>query len=71
MAKTISKKKVGVVLPTRLNVREKPNGKIVGLLKCGDSVEYMADKSGWTKIKYKDSSAWVMSEFVEVKEELE
>lgn len=71
MAKTNNKTKVGVVLPNLLNVREKPNGKIVGLLKSKTIVEILSDKNGWLKIKHFGAHAWVNGSFVEIKEDAE
>lgn len=68
MAKTNSKTKIGVVLPPRLNVREKPDGKIVGLLKAGAVVEIASQKNGWLKIYYNNSTAWVLGDYIEKKE---
>lgn len=68
MAKTNSKTKVGVVLPNRLNVREKPEGKAIGLLKSGSVVEIVSQKGEWLKIRYNNSTAWVVGEYIEKKE---
>jgi uncharacterized protein YgiM (DUF1202 family) len=71
MAKTNRKRMVGVVLPTRLNVRQSPLGKIVGLLNCGDSVEVISTKDNWAKIRYGSDLMWVAAEHIEVKGEVE
>ena len=71
MAKTTSKTKVGVVLPSLLNVRDKPNGKIVGLLKAKSAVEVLSEKNGWLKIRYFNANAWVDGTFIGIKEEVE
>lgn len=71
MAKTNNKTRVGVVLPTRLNVREKPNGRIVGLIKQNAEVEVLSERNGWLKIRYLCAYAFVSAQFVDVKEEAE
>lgn len=67
MAKTTKNKMVGVVLPARLNVRQKPFGKIVGLLSRGDSIEVLSVKDNWAKIRYGIDLAWVAAEYLEMK----
>ncbi|EKD82133.1 MAG: Protective antigen SpaA-like protein, partial [uncultured bacterium] len=54
---------------TRLNVRSKPWGKIVGKLYDGDKLKIVAKEGDWLKIEYNGGYAYVHSNYVEVGEE--
>lgn len=57
------KKKFGVVVGGNLNVREIPNGKIIGNLPSGETIEILEEEDGW----YKIDNGYVMAKFVEVR----
>lgn len=60
----VNKKTVNVSQGSVLNVRETPNGKIVGGLGRGSEVEYISEANGWTKIKYNGKEAYVFSAYL-------
>lgn len=65
MAKT--KKMVvetGVVLPSYLNVREAPEGRILHQLKKGAVVNIGSEKDAWCKVQVNQITGWVRSEFL-------
>jgi GH25 family lysozyme M1 (1,4-beta-N-acetylmuramidase) len=53
-----------VITAALLNVRKKPNGKIVVVLKHGQTVEVTSIKNGWAKIKSGKSTLYVGSKFI-------
>lgn len=57
------RKKEGVVVGGTLNIRNNPNGDIVGRLPSGEVIEILEEKDGW----YKIDKGFVMTKFVEVK----
>ena len=61
-----------VTATTELNVRAKPStsAKIVGSLHRGQTVKAKSESDGWTKITYKDKTAYVASRYLEKGEEL-
>lgn len=65
MAKT---KKVvvetGVVLPSYLNVRETPDGRILHHIKKGIVVDIVSQKGDWCKVRVDHLTGWVRSEFL-------
>ncbi len=62
--------KVGYVnVRTRLNVRTKPWGKIIGKLYDGDKLKIVGKEGSWYKIEYNGGYAYVHSNYVEVGEE--
>lgn len=65
MAKT---KKVvvetGVVLPSYLNVRETPDGRILHHIKKGTVVDIVSQKGDWCKVRVDHLAGWVRSEFL-------
>lgn len=61
-----TKKAVGVVLPTWLNVRVEPNGEIIDKIPKGTAVEIVVNESGWANVHVDGLSGWVASEFLAV-----
>jgi len=62
--------KIGFVnVRTRLNVRTKPWGKIIGKLYDGDKLKIVAKEGSWYKIEYNGGYAYVHSNYVEVGDE--
>ena len=61
-----------VTATTELNVRAKPStsAKIVGSLHRGQTVKAKSESNGWTKITYKDKTAYVSSRYVTKGEDL-
>ncbi|EAD0589395.1 N-acetylmuramoyl-L-alanine amidase [Listeria monocytogenes] len=53
-----------------LNVREKPStsSKSLGLLNNGDQVTVTSQQNGWAQIQYNDTSAWVSSDYLTIRE---
>ncbi|NCB40129.1 MAG: hypothetical protein EOM80_15320 [Erysipelotrichia bacterium] len=51
---------------TRLNVRTKPWGKIIGKLYDGDKLRIIAREGDWLKIHYNGKVAYVHSDYVEI-----
>lgn len=54
---------------TRLNVRERPWGKIIGKLYDGDKLSILGREGDWLKIRYNGGEAYVHSHYVEVGQE--
>lgn len=50
------------IAPDRLNVRNKPNGKIIGKLHTGDKVEVWQEQSGWCRIGV---DRWVSGQYLQ------
>lgn len=70
MAKTTKKKKaVGIVSPKRLNVRVKPDGKIVDTIVKDSAADVLAEENGWFKIVCGNLSGWVKAEYLTIKED--
>jgi hypothetical protein len=64
------KEKIGFVdVNTRLNVRNRPWGKIIGKLYDGDKLRIISREGDWLKIHYEGKAAYVHSHYVEVGEE--
>jgi len=63
--------KVGTVTCDMLNVRESAStsAKIVAQLPQGTKVKVLESSSEWYKINYNDSTGWVFSEFLSVRDE--
>ena len=68
-AKPLSSKIGFVNVNTRLNVRNKPWGKIIGKLYDGDKLKIIAKEGDWLKIEYNGGYAYVHSNYVEIGEE--
>lgn len=65
-----SKEEIGFVnVNTRLNVRNKPWGKIIGKLYDGDKLKIIGREGDWLKIHYDGGVAYVHSHYVEVGKE--
>ena len=65
-AKPMSSQIGFVNVNTRLNVRSKPWGKIIGKLYDGDKLKIVAKEGDWLKIEYNGGYAYVHSNYVEV-----
>ncbi|MBU1109102.1 MAG: SH3 domain-containing protein [Candidatus Riflebacteria bacterium] len=65
-AKPLSSQIGFVNVNTRLNVRSKPWGKIIGKLYDGDKLKIVAKEGDWLKIEYNGGYAYVHSDYVEV-----
>ena len=55
----------GVVLPSYLNVRETPEGRILCQLRKGTVVNISSERDLWCKIKADRLTGWVLREFLE------
>lgn len=69
-ATAAKKEEIGFVnVNTRLNVRNKPWGKIIGKLYDGDKLKILGREGDWLKINYEGGVAYVHSHYVEIGEE--
>ena len=59
---------IGTVTASSLNIRSLPNirADIKNILSVNDIVEIFGEENGWYKIKYKDGSAYVSSDYVRI-----
>lgn len=59
---------IGKVNVRALNVRQKPEGKKVGLVKKNEVVYIQEEKGEWVKIPYRGNEAWVVKKFLDIEE---
>lgn len=56
-----------VIAKNGLNLRDAPNGAILGTLTCGVKVTMVSESGSWMNVKTKIGSGWVMSKYLERK----
>ncbi len=49
-----------------LNVRQTPNGKIVGKANRDETYQVLGEESGWLRIQYKSGQAWIYKAYTQV-----
>lgn len=54
----------GTITASTLNVRENPNGAIIGQLSYGEDVTVISNENGWCCIKYGDGIGYVFGDYV-------
>lgn len=50
----------------KLNVRETPNGTILGTVSLGETHDYFEEENGWLKIAYKDGEGYVCGKYGDI-----
>ncbi len=62
---TKNKIEIGETPTGTLNVRETPSfeATILGIVKPGETFEFLEEKEGWFEIKFQDSKGWISSQY--------
>ena len=56
--------RVGIVTASKLNLRQKPGGKIISSLKLNTEVEILSEFEGWLKVKLDNQIGYVSSDYI-------
>ncbi len=59
----------GTITASTLNVRETPNGTVIGQLSHSDTVNVLGYENGWCRIQYGDTTGYVYGDYVNVTSE--